>query len=349
MLDRKEKVAISIFAVLVGGLLLWESQDAVIAAPGDGNGPAFMQPEDKPADNPKKGKKRPDKKDDRGDGQDDWEDYVPEDEQPDNPYAPDIRRLKKDEISQIRFMEMNAMRGGNDVEKIIVGITRDVANDFLLEMAGHEDFRSEQTRRNFMKLTPAQKVHYIAKYTGTKFAERIEIKSDPDIFSEFRRNVMPYVIRGCATGGCHNSLTKEAYGFKLFKDPRRSPSTMYANFIVLNDFANESGKMIDRNSPQNSLLANYLLEPDQVSVELRHPGDVKYRHPFKNRKNKGYKRIVNWMGSLKIPAEDYGVRLLPEFVPNPTPFGDPIEEGNGDDKPEENPADKDNPTRERRD
>lgn len=361
MLNWIEKSSVLLFVAVVGGLLWWESQAMVVAAPVEEPGSisfASMQPEDQPKDKDasdkskdKKGKK---KKGDKDKEEEEWEDYVPEDEPDDQgKYAAKIRPLSKEEISRIRFMEMNAMRNVNEVESISVEVSRNLAQDFLLEMSGHEDFRDEATQREFMKLTPAQKVHYIAKYTGSKFADRVEIRSDPDVFTEFRRNVLPFIVRGCATGGCHNSLSKEAYGFRLFNDAKRAPGTMYANFIVLSDFANESGMMINRNAPQNSLLANYLLEPDQVSVENRHPGDVKYRAPFNNRKNPRYKRILDWMGSLKIPAEDYGVRLLPKYEPEKSIFDDDEKEG---DKPDEkgDDADKkkdgtDKPSRDRRD
>ncbi len=355
-----EKSSVLLFIAVVGGLLWWESQSTVVAAPVDEparDGFASLQPEDQPKgkdDRDKSKDKKDKKKGDKEKDEEEWEDYVPEEEPQDQgKYAPKIRRLTKEEISRIRFMEMNAMRNVNDVESISVDLSRNLAQDFLLEMSGHEDFRDEATQREFMTLTPAQKVHYIAKYTGPKFADRVEIRTDPEIFSEFRRNVLPFILRGCATGGCHNSLSKEAYGFRLFNDPKRSPATMYANFIVLNDFANESGMLINRNAPQNSLLANYLLEADQVSVENRHPGDVKYRPPFKNRKNPRFKRILDWMGSLKIPAEDYGVRLLPKYEPEKSIFDDDEKEGDkpdekgddadkkedGSDKPSRNPPD----------
>jgi len=361
MLNWIKKTSVLLFVVVVGGLLWWESQPTVVAAPADEPTGALLadwEPDEKDKaqekpNKPKSDRPKDKKKKDKGDpDQEDWDDYVPEDEKKDNRYAPEIRRLKPEEISRIRFLEMNAMRGVNQVESITVDLSRNLAQDFLLEMSGHEDFRDDATRRAFMKLTPAQKVHYIAKYTGPKFVERVEVKSDPEVFTEFRRNVLPFVIRGCATGGCHNSMTKEAYGFRLFKDAKRTPATMYANFVVLSDYANESGMMINRNAPQNSLLANYLLEADQVSVENRHPGDVKYRPPFKNRKNPRYQRILDWMASLKIPAEDYGVRLVPEFVPEKSPFDDddegdkPDEKGDdadkkddGKDKPSRNPRD----------
>jgi len=360
MLNWIKKSSVLLFVVMVGGLLWWESQPTVVAAPVDEPTGALLadwepddkdkekEKRDKPKDDKPKGKKKKDGDPDK----EDWDDYVPEEDKKDDQYAPAIRRLKQEEISRIRFMEMNAMRGVNQVESITVDLSRNLAQDFLLEMSGHEDFREEATKRDFMKLTPAQKVHYIAKYTGPKFADRVDIRSDPEVFTEFRRNVLPFIIRGCATGGCHNSMTKEAYGFRLFKDPKRSPATMYANFVVLSDYANESGMMINRNAPQNSLLANYLLEADQVSVENRHPGDVKYRPPFKNRKNPRYQRVLDWMASLKIPQEDYGVRLIPEYIPEKSPFddddkGDKSDEkgddadkqDDGKDKPSRNPRD----------
>ncbi|HPF37699.1 MAG TPA: hypothetical protein P5081_07690 [Phycisphaerae bacterium] len=225
--------------------------------------------------------------------------------------APEPRKLTDTEINRIRFMELRAMRGLKGVDPVTVKISRDVLNDFLVEMTGHDDFKGKKARQNFLKRTPPQKLHMMAHYTGPKFADKVEILTDPEIFVEFRKHVMPQVIRGCSTNGCHNSTNEKAYGFKLFKDPKKAPGTTYANYITLNDYMLDGKRMINRNDPSRSLLVTYMLPASEVPAEFRHPGDVEIRPLFQSHKHRRFQRILQWIGSLKIPPEDYGVRLIP--------------------------------------
>jgi hypothetical protein len=234
--------------------------------------------------------------------------------------APVPRKLTDAEVSRIRFMELRAMRGLTGVDRVTVKVPRDVQDDFLVTMTGHEDFRGKKARQGFLKRTPPQKLHIMAHYTGAKYADRVEILTDPELFLEFRKHVLPQAIRGCATSGCHNSKNERAYGFKLFKDPKKVPETTYANFITLNDFIIDGNRMINRNDPSKSLLVTYMLPKSEVPAEFQHPGDVEYRPIFQSHKHPRFQRILRWIGALKIPPEDYGVRLLPEpKIPDPDP------------------------------
>ena len=166
-------------------------------------------------------------------------------------------------------------------------------------------------RREFLKKTPPQKLHIMAKYRGPDYADRVEIRNDPEIFVEFRRHVLPTLLRTCATSGCHSPTNEEAFGFRLFKDPKKTDATVYANFIIVNDLERGRQRMIDRGQPEDSLLLTYMLPKKDVKVEFRHPGDVDYKPVFQSRKAPRLKRIQRWIASLKHPAEDYGVRLIP--------------------------------------
>lgn len=272
----------------------------------------------------------------------DKDEPLPDDPPPDKTgLAPEPRRLTDEEINRIRYMELRAMRGLRGVDRVTVKVPRDTANDFLVEMTGHEDFKGKRARKNFLKQTPPQKLYTIARYQGAKYVDRVEILTDPEIFLEFRKRVLPQVIRGCSTSGCHVSTNERAYGFKLFNDPKRTPDAIYANFITLNDFKTEADSMINRNDPEKSLLATYMLPHDEVPVQYRHPGDVEYKPLFQSARHPRYKRILAWIGSLKIPQEDYGVQLIP-----PPTFRDPTtrpadDDGDnlGDDKPNDKSGD----------
>lgn len=225
---------------------------------------------------------------------------------------PPLVKLTKSQINKLRYMELRGMRIHKlpTPDRVSVKIAREVIDDFLLEMEGHEDFGGKKHRKAFLKMTAPQKLNVIAHYRGAAYADRVEIKNDPEIFVEFRRNVMPIVQRTCATTGCHGQTNQNAAGFRLFKDPKRTSPTTYANFVVLNELNINGHPMVNRSHPDDSLLLTYMLPEKDVPVELRHPGGVKFKPVFQKRKAMGFERISRWIAALKHPAEDYGVHII---------------------------------------
>jgi hypothetical protein len=225
-----------------------------------------------------------------------------------------IRKLTKKEINHIRFLELRGMRltESDQPDRVTVKVPQAVVDEFLTEMQGEPDFTSEDARREFHKLTPPLKLHVIAKRKGAAFADKVEIQSDPEVFLEFRKQIMPTILRGCATAGCHAPGLEKDTHFSLFKDPKKSPSTTYANFIVLTELAVNDQPVINRPQPENSLLLTYLLPAKDVKPDQRHPGKEELRPLFQSRNALAFRRIERWIRSLNNhPQLDYGVRLLP--------------------------------------
>ncbi len=224
-----------------------------------------------------------------------------------------LRRLTNEEVQRIRYLELRSLRhSSNQPDRVTVKIPRRTVDEFLLEMEGHPDFRGEATRREFRKLTPAQKLHYIALYQGEAFIEKVEILSDPEAFVEFRKNVMPIVLRGCATTGCHSPNYHDDARFGLFRDPKKIASTTYANFIMLNEVTVNGEPLINRAQPENSLLLTYMLPDKEVRPTMRHPGRSGVRPIYQTRGAPGYRRIEKWIASLRQPAPNYGVSFFDE-------------------------------------
>ncbi|MFQ5424148.1 MAG: hypothetical protein ACE5F9_09230 [Phycisphaerae bacterium] len=222
--------------------------------------------------------------------------------------------LTRTQINRIRYMELRAMRLGLDAKRpdaVVVKIPRETIEAFLDDMSGHPDFRGKRTRQAFMRLTPPQKLHQIAIYKGADYVDKVEILSDPDVFKTFKRKVMPVVLRSCATAGCHTATNDEAVGLRLYKDPKRAVATTYTDFITLSSFTigddEHQRSLIDRAFPEQSLVLTYLLPPKDVEPNLRHPGDVRYRHEFQSRGATAYKTMLAWIRSLKHPFEGYGL------------------------------------------
>lgn len=234
-----------------------------------------------------------------------------------NPSSRYIRKLTKLEINRIRFLELRGMRliQSEQPDRVTVKVPQSVVDDFLLEMQGETDFSGEANRREFRKLTPPQKLHIIAKRKGEAYADKVEIQSDPEVFVEFRKHVMPTIIRGCAMAGCHAPGTEGETRFSLFKDPKKAANTTYANFVVLNELAVDEFPLINRSQPENSLLLSYMLPIKDVLPALRHPGKEELRPLYQSRNAPAFRRIERWIASLKHPKSDYGVRLLPHDDP----------------------------------
>lgn len=232
---------------------------------------------------------------------------------------PILRKLSKEEINRLRYMELRAMRLASpdtdralgQPDRVSVKIPRESVDEFLVDMEGDPHFQGNRARRDFLKLTAPQKLHVMASYKGAKFADKVEIESDPEIYVEFRRNVLPIVLRGCATSGCHPAGPDGTAGFRLFKDPKRTAGTTYADFLMLNEVDVGDEPLINRGKPENSYLLTYMLPSKDVRPAQRHPGNIDMRPIFQSRKTPGFVRIRKWIASLKHPVEDYGVSLYP--------------------------------------
>jgi hypothetical protein len=239
---------------------------------------------------------------------------------------PGLRKLTSEEINRLRYMELRGMRLSTEQpDRVTVKVPRPAVDDFLLDMEGDATFREhmrrlsgsvgQKARQAFLRLSAPLKLHYMATYKGSKYADRVEISSDPEVFMDFKKNVMPTVVRNCATTACHGSPDKEFGRFELFNDPKKSAATTYANFLMLSEIQVNGHHMIDRGQPENSLLITYMLPPEDVRPELRHPGNVIFKPVFRTPTAIKCKRIRNWIVSLKHPAENYGIHFFP---PEPT-------------------------------
>jgi len=246
--------------------------------------------------------------------------------------GPRIRPLTDAEMNRIRFLELRGMRTETGPpDPVGVKLPARVLDEFLTEMQDHEDFRDPGARGAFLKLTAAQKLHYMARHKdkALPLVDRIQITSDPEVFVVFRRHVLPEVMRGCASPGCHSPDGGEGAKFQFLANARRDPAALYANFVILNDLQVNGRPILNRERPAESLLLTYLLPAKDVKREFRHPGSVDFEPLFRSRSQPGFKKIERWIASLKKPAEDYGVRFFhrpADSQPNDAPVDETARE-----------------------
>lgn len=235
-------------------------------------------------------------------------------------------RITKEQINRIRFMELRASRlRQRSADRVVVTVPKAAINKFLERRQGSPGFQGDAARRQFMRLSPPEKLAEIAFATYDTpdervFADLVQIKTDPEAMVEFRRRVMPIVLNNCATSACHGRADVSETKMRLYNDPKRSDRTTYGNFVTLREWTvsheipTGSGRrdfrLIEPTYPEDSLLLNYMLREDET--KLRHPGQS-IKPVFQNRAAPGYVLIRDWIASLRqLPVDEgYGFRLLP--------------------------------------
>ncbi|MDP6637053.1 MAG: hypothetical protein QGG42_19305 [Phycisphaerae bacterium] len=196
-----------------------------------------------------------------------------------------------------------------------------VLRRFVAAMTGRDEFESDmEFGKKFMGYNAIKKLQYIldpnrdiAPETLETLKKDILIETDPLFMKTFRSRIWPIVKQNCATTGCHGA-PEGVGGFKLFNAPARDVKITYTNFIILaGAYGAKGGRMLDRDTIQDSLLLEYLLPASLAKYP--HPRMKKpMRNLFKNRTQPAYKLISEWISSLTTPGyPDYHLEYKPPF------------------------------------
>jgi hypothetical protein len=153
---------------------------------------------------------------------------------------------------------------------------------------------------------PAEKLQLIRRETGLAHADRIEIESDPAAFETFRRRVLPIVARGCARSGCHAGRSAHAFRFPL--GAADNDEYAYTAFVLLDQLETEHGPMLNRTTPEDSVLLGYLLPREgNLRAHPPVPPGPGYHAVIRNEDDRNYATILEWINSLAMPRPDYGL------------------------------------------
>lgn len=205
--------------------------------------------------------------------------------------APDRKTLADDDINLIRQSELGMQENNFRVE-----FANDVRRQYIKQINGNlQQFSAQpvqQQAREIIRQAP-------------ELRNDVRIVTDPTSMVMFKQRVQPAVLAGCASSGCHSGQT--GGGFVLLNGPDNEAQT-YTNFFILNQYAkmvnNARLGMIERTTPQRSLLLQYGLPPE--NAEVKHPPAGNYRGLFRTQADPRFKAIVDWLGtSLQVPAPDY--------------------------------------------
>ena len=202
---------------------------------------------------------------------------------------------------------------------------RDLPADVLDELHKRPDFKpawAEVLTRG----QPPEKLQLIVRETGMRHADRIDITSDPEVFDIFRRRVVPLVNNSCARAGCHAGTTARA--FRLPIGSKAGEAYGYAVFALLDQMQGRQGPVIDRESPEDSLLLTYMLP--QEDNDRGHPPvgrGPSFKPVIWGRDDPQYRAVVDWIKFLVRPRPDYDLEyknpyVYPVGVTAPEPTGE---------------------------
>jgi hypothetical protein len=215
-----------------------------------------------------------------------------------NPLA--VGYLTNDDIYAIRRAEL---RPDDDVR---IQFYNAVRKRYLGLHGNAADFYAE---------SPTQQAMEILQSGDPHLASDVRIITDPRVLLEFRAQVQPRILAGCAAAGCHGS---GAGGFFLYPEAREAIPA-YTNFYILEQSGRKIaagdtfGKgpafrpLIDRLRPDASLLLQFGLP--KLIAATPHPDVKDYSPLFHGLDDPLYLQISRWIGDLDPIAPDYGIKF----------------------------------------
>ncbi|MFO0839315.1 MAG: hypothetical protein U1D55_12425 [Phycisphaerae bacterium] len=222
--------------------------------------------------------------------------------------------LSSVQINRLKLAEISTT---GDVERVRARFTKragepDLETAVLAELEGRPEL--EEARRVFRSGEISERVQFILRHTGLKFADRIEIRGDTQTFSRFRKDVLPTVLRGCGRSGCHAGPHSAA--FRLPSGSTESEEFAYTAFLVLDAVRTPRGPLIDRSASQRSVLLSYLCPPREGAPE--HPAVARGTHitpALRGVADPRHQALADWIASLRTPRPAYDLDYAwPEWL-----------------------------------
>jgi hypothetical protein len=204
--------------------------------------------------------------------------------------------LSPEAINRIRLAEF---RVDDMTDRPRLRLPRSVIQDFL-EEADKAQAMTQLDKNRFNQPGNDDKLRYIINITGDRYFDRIQMTTEPRAMADFRRRAWPVIARGCATPTCHGGGDAGHLRFVL---PVSYGPAMATNFYIASRFETATGKLVDREHPEASLLLQFGLSPEQA--ELRHPSAI--APAFNGPNDPRYLIVLDWIRQLRCPAPDYRI------------------------------------------
>lgn len=246
----------------------------------------------------------------------------PEGDDPDPTFDP-AWLVSIEDVYRIRMAEIA------EDEKIRVKFVDDVLDDFSKMMAGETVDGKKFDSRKFRRLKDEEQLAYILANTDrddTSIRDRIHITKDPAFMREFAK-IWDSIDRSCAATQCHGGVDAPG-GLKLLESPSGSRTgdvgtrTYYTNFLILDQYRVAEGQytgeqLLNRNRPEDSLLLQFGLEPEEASFVHPEVDGKAISVLFRSAEDRNYEDAMDWIrNSLRGPVHPfYNVDFTPP-VPN---------------------------------
>jgi hypothetical protein len=219
--------------------------------------------------------------------------------------------LTKEEVNHIKLGELSP----DDMKNVRGTIPRKDLEDFWNDVVLKDPVLGAKTSADRAAfLNPANfagQIDLIQREQATKYLEKVNIVSDPQVMLEYKKTVQPFVLQNCATARCHGGKDNNG-GFQYSRAGADPNTVMYTNFYVLSSLSINGKKVVDRDNPESSLL---------IAYAISHPGKVTL-HRITSVDDPTAKALIAWIKSLHFPAPNYGVALQLPTPPAATTPGD---------------------------
>lgn len=202
--------------------------------------------------------------------------------------------LTAEAINRFRFAEF-CYKNFYDRPRVVISPM--VAHEFLAEV-DKTNAMTPTEKAQFQQSANDDKLRWIILHTGLKYADRIQILTEPRSLLTYRQKVWPIISKSCGAPTCHGG--EQAGRLRLIL-PANLPSIGATNFYLLNAFEADAGPLINREHPEASLLLQYGLAREDS--ELHHPKLI--QPPYTGTNDTRYKIILAWIRSLRTPAPQY--------------------------------------------
>jgi hypothetical protein len=219
------------------------------------------------------------------------------------PAADKVQLLKQSDIAILRVREWSSDADANLKGKI----ARDTLSKFWTDVVKKKEPTATKEQENkFLAPTNfAEQVSRIREAGDTSYMEKVEFHGDPAALATYKRTVQRFVLENCATAQCHAG--DKAGNFRLIRPANANgvnDQTTYTNFYILAMYSNKDGKMIDRDSPEKSLLLQY--GTVKKNATAAHPGKPEVRY-FTDKSDARFVAMTEWMKTLAFPRPNYGI------------------------------------------
>lgn len=217
----------------------------------------------------------------------------------------DRKLLSNDDVNLIRQSE--------------VALNEDFRVNFLADVRRKFAEKDQRNLQDFSRLPMSVQARTIID-RAPDMRNDVRLTTDPAALAGFKRQVQPAILQGCATSGCHSGKT--GGGFVLF-NPAENDQAAYTNFYIITQYTRKEGdnvySMIDRTTPQKSLLLQFSLPAE--SAEVRHPDVAGFRGMVRSVADPRFKALSDWLTrSLQAPQPDYGIKYdIPKNTPGAVP------------------------------